>query len=176
MSFSKTVAQIRNRTKTETRRLGWAELKPGELFCAIVKGQGLKKGERIERLEICVCVSNRPEPLGAITPTDVRREGFPGLPVWAFVDKFCTLNRCGREQVVNRIEFRYIAPERSTREILRLKLKPLPPARREWYRADGNCLCECGAVYRLHPLDPADLDYEGHPYMHVLCNGDRVKL
>ncbi len=56
------------------------------------------------------------------------------------------------------------------------KLTPLPPDMGNWYRACGDCLCECGHAYSLHPLDPDDLDWEGAAYMHVLCNGDRVKL
>ena len=67
--------------------------------------------------------------------------------------------------------------ERDIRNLLAAALSPLPPATREWYRADGCCLCEiCTYEYRLHPLDTEDLDYQGNPFMHVLCNGDRVKL
>lgn len=65
---------------------------------------------------------------------------------------------------------------RDARQLLKLSLTPLPAATREWYRAEGSCLCECGYEYRLHPPDPDDLDYQGNPFMHVLCNGDRVKL
>jgi hypothetical protein len=52
----------------------------------------------------------------------------------------------------------------------------LPLETREWYRADGRCLCECGLEYSRHPLDFWDLGYDGEPYLHVLCNRDRVKL
>ena len=45
MSFALTTAQYNDRTKTETMRLGWAFLKPGEVFMGIKQGQGLKKGE-----------------------------------------------------------------------------------------------------------------------------------
>ena len=65
---------------------------------------------------------------------------------------------------------------RKIMHFLEEKLKPLPAVFREWYRADGRCLCECGYEYFLHPLDPNDLDWQGNPFMHVLCNGDRVKL
>ena len=38
---------------------------------------GLRKGQRIVRLGLIEIVSTRAEPLNAITPDDVRREGFP---------------------------------------------------------------------------------------------------
>ena len=50
MSFYHTTEQIRNRSKTVTRRLGWAFLKPGDRVRAIVKGRGLKKGQKVEPL------------------------------------------------------------------------------------------------------------------------------
>jgi len=60
---------------------------------------------------------------------------------------------------------------------LLVKLDPLPAPTREWYRSASDCICEgCGYEYRYHPLDPHDLSYDGQPFMHVLCNGDRVKL
>ncbi len=107
MSFSKTKEQIRNRTKTETRRLGWADLKPGEQFCAIEKGQGLKKGERVKRLALLECVSNRSEPLCRITQDAVVREGFPDLDPYRFTVMFCELNHCRPGQAVNVIAFKY---------------------------------------------------------------------
>ena len=50
MSFMLTTEQIRNRTKTVTRRLGWQFLKTGDVLNACVKCQGLKPGETVERL------------------------------------------------------------------------------------------------------------------------------
>lgn len=45
------------------------------------------------------------------------------------------------------------------------------------YRAAGDCTCqECGEEYRRHPMDHFELSYAGEPFLHVLCNGDRVKL
>lgn len=52
MSFAMTIPQVRNRTKTVTRRLGWKFLKPGDLVRAVKKSMGLKKGETIEVLAI----------------------------------------------------------------------------------------------------------------------------
>lgn len=68
--------------------------------------------------------------------------------------------------------------EREIRRSLAATLTPLPAETREWYRAAGDCLCEtCGHPYRLHPGDPASIfDWQNIPALHVLCNGDRVKL
>lgn len=57
MSFSLTTPQMRDRTKTLTRRLGWYSLKPGDRVQAVVKGMGLKKGEKVERLCVIEVVS-----------------------------------------------------------------------------------------------------------------------
>jgi hypothetical protein len=61
ISFTLTTAQVRARSKTVTRRIGWENLKAGTLLCAVEKGQGLKKGERAKKL-------------GVIRVTNVRRE------------------------------------------------------------------------------------------------------
>ena len=41
----------------------------------------------------------------------------------------------------------------------------------DWYRASGDCKCNCGKLYYDHP-------YFAEPYewINVLCNGDLVKL
>jgi len=108
MSFAATTQQIRDRTKDVTRRKGWRFLKPGDRFWACVKCQGLKKGERIEHIVLLECVSNRREPLCAIKPDDVVREGFPGKSPAEFVLMFMRLNNCGPRDPINRIEFKYL--------------------------------------------------------------------
>ncbi len=113
MSFSKTVKRIKDRSKTVTRRLGWADLKPGDLFCAIEKGQGLKRGEKVQRLAVLRCVSNQAEPLTPRQvrrhgPDEVRREGFPGMSVRNFVKFFCREMAVREGRMVNRIEFEYV--------------------------------------------------------------------
>lgn len=67
--------------------------------------------------------------------------------------------------------------ERQIRAHLNAKLYPLPKEWRDgWYRASGDALCKvCGYAYRLHPLDPEQLDDKGRKWLHVLCNGDRIK-
>ncbi len=47
----------------------------------------------------------------------------------------------------------------------------------KFYRASGNCICNvCGLTYYKHPHDPDVTDWDGNPWLHVLCNGERVKL
>lgn len=45
-----------------------------------------------------------------------------------------------------------------------------------FYRASGDKICTCGRKYYDHPMDEKVLDYAGQPFLHILCNGDRVKL
>lgn len=52
-------------------------------------------------------------------------------------------------------------------------LELMKPAREpdDMYRADGRIICEsCGSEYWRHAEDPRDT------HLHMLCNGDRVKL
>lgn len=109
MSFSLTTPQFRARTKTVTRRLGWKNLKPGQTFSAIVKGMGLKKGEKVEYLGLCRCLSNRLEPLNAISKSDCIKEGFPDFTPEQFVAMFCKHNGCVPLSLISRIEFEYIS-------------------------------------------------------------------
>lgn len=108
MSFFMTTPQYRDRTKNVTRRLGWDNLKPGECFMGIVKGQGLKKGEKVEKLHPSRCLSNRREPVSAITQEDVVREGFPRWTPAEFVNFFCRGNKCSPDQIINRIKFEHL--------------------------------------------------------------------
>ncbi len=50
ISFSMTTPQFIDGSKTVTRRMGWKFLKPGDVLCAVEKGMGLKKGEKVKRL------------------------------------------------------------------------------------------------------------------------------
>jgi len=111
MSFALTKPQIRKRTKTVTRRLGWENLKPGEQVWAVEKAQGLKKGEKQVRLCLIECVRNQPGPLYMISEADCTREGFPDMTPEQFITMFCNANRCEQNQIVNRIEFKYVEAE-----------------------------------------------------------------
>lgn len=110
MSFQLTTDQIRQRSKTVTRRIGWASLNAGDVLDAVVKAQGLRKGEHVEKLARIRIVSNQPEPLELITSGDVAREGFPEMTPAAFVSMFCQAMKCEPRQIVNRIEFEYVDP------------------------------------------------------------------
>lgn len=108
MSFSATVQQVRARTKTVTRRVGWKTLQPGEVLRAVEKGQGLRKGEKVKPIRLIEVVSVREEPLNAITPEDVVREGWPQSDPEEFVAFFCDFNMHRPEWPVTRIEFKYL--------------------------------------------------------------------
>lgn len=46
-----------------------------------------------------------------------------------------------------------------------------------FYRASGACICDaCGKEYYSHPYATEARDRDNMPYLHVLCNGDIVKL
>lgn len=113
ISFALTTDQIRNRTKTVTRRLGWKNLKKGDILNACVKCMGLKKGEKPEKLCQIRVVDVEFEPLWALAGTpygtlEARKEGFPAMTGKEFVSMFCENMRCQPETEVTRIEFEYL--------------------------------------------------------------------
>lgn len=109
MSFAFTTEQVRNRTKTVTRRKRWTGLRPGDLVQPVMKAMGLKKGERIENIggPIRILHVSRVV-LGDISPQDVYREGFPQMTSREFVALFKKHNGGLRDQVVTRIQFEYV--------------------------------------------------------------------
>lgn len=108
MSFFYTEYQIRNKTKYITRRLGWKFLKPGDRVMAVVKCQGLKKGEKIDKIGMLEITHISRVPLSLITRLDVTLEGFRGFHKEQFIQLFCAMNKCRRHKIVTRIAFRYI--------------------------------------------------------------------
>lgn len=110
ISFFITEAQIRDRTKTVTRRLGWKTLQPGTILNACRKCQGLRKGEKVEVICQIKVVSVRREWLSNVTTVDVRREGFPHMTRWDFMCMFLDAHKIpwGTDPEVTRIEFEYI--------------------------------------------------------------------
>jgi len=109
ISFAMTTPQFRARTKTVTRRPGWRLAKAGDVLMAVEKGQGLKKGDKVERLGLIRVASAGREPLDAITGDDVAREGFPGTAAAEFVGMFCKHNKkCRPGTIITRIEFEYV--------------------------------------------------------------------
>jgi len=141
MSFILTTDQIRNRTKTVTRRVGWAFLKPGDLIRAVEKCQGLKKGEKMRPLAVLRVETVRREPLSAMEAdllygvSECRAEGFPAMSPEQFIAMFCSthtipdkrafgLPRHRRQPFpmlpcdeVTRIEFSYVADQLVERHI-----------------------------------------------------------
>lgn len=108
MSFMLTTEQIRNQTKTVTRRLGWKFLKEGDIVNACVKCQGLKKGEKIEKICQLRVTSVRREWLEWISKGECVKEGFPDMEPVEFIDMFCEHMKCKPFDFVNRIEFEYV--------------------------------------------------------------------
>lgn len=113
ISFKLTSDQFRNRTKTVTRRLGWKFLKAGDLLQGCVKCQGLKPGEKIERLGVIRVVDVRREPLSkmivdkAYGEAECIAEGFPERSPLEFVAMFGQSMKCLQADEVTRIEFEY---------------------------------------------------------------------
>ncbi|MCK5640641.1 MAG: hypothetical protein KAJ19_07585 [Gammaproteobacteria bacterium] len=109
MSFALTTEQVRNQTKTVTRRQGWANLKPGILLQPVVKGMGLKKGEKVEKIGGLIRVlSVRREMIWPISSFDLVREGFPEMSRDDFVRMYCTANKVLASDYCHRIEFEYV--------------------------------------------------------------------
>ncbi len=115
ISFALTTEQIRNRTKTVTRRVGWKFLKTGDVLNACVKCMGLRAGEQIQRLGKIRVVNVRQELLarmaalaGDYGKTEARREGFPEMTGEEFVMMFCKHMGGSPSQTVTRIEFEYL--------------------------------------------------------------------
>jgi hypothetical protein len=108
ISFMLTTDQIRKHQKTVTRRLGWFNLEPGEILNACVKCQGLKRGEKIEKIALIRVLNVRREKLYQITIDDVSREGFDGKSRDWFISMF--MREMGVEAFVEvtRIEFEYL--------------------------------------------------------------------
>jgi hypothetical protein len=111
LAFSLTTPQVLDRTKTVTRRagFGWMTLRRGQLLQAVEKGQGLKKGEQVNKLAAIRVRSVRLETLAAIGPDDVRAEGFGEMPPHDFVAFFCSTHKgIQPTSEVVRIEFEYV--------------------------------------------------------------------
>ncbi|WP_339862281.1 ASCH domain-containing protein [Paremcibacter congregatus] len=111
ISFAMTTEQIKNRTKTVTRRYGWGFLKPGDILNGVEKAMGLKKGEKIKRLCQIRVISIRWEPLERITQDDVIKEGFPDWTPVQFIQMLVEHYGAEPSKLINRIEFEYVEGE-----------------------------------------------------------------
>lgn len=116
ISFAMTTDQVREKTKTVTRRWAWLHAKPGMILTGVEKAMGLKKGEKIVRLCDIRVISVRRERLDAmVTDMDYGRkelqlEGHPfGLTCPAeFVAKLCKGTKNKPSDLITRIEYEYI--------------------------------------------------------------------
>ncbi len=122
MSFSMTIDAVRERRKTVTRRREstWKSLKVADRLLAVDRVMGFKKGESSEILATIEVVDVRVEPLSEITEADVAAEGlhamwadFPDLGREHFVKAFCDAMGGAPDQLVRRIEFRYVDGDES---------------------------------------------------------------
>lgn len=131
MSVSLTSEAVRERRKTQTRRLGWTFLKPGDrlTLCEKVQGRRRKDGtvEPLVRLAEVEVVSVRRERLWDITDEDVAREavnpdwfeehdsetGQPTRAAW--VQWFCEQMDVRPDDWVTRICWRYLDGEGGSR-------------------------------------------------------------
>ncbi len=107
MSFGLTPTQVQDETKDVTRRLGWLNLKPGDLVRPVRKCMGLKAGEKIEALHGPIrIVEVRREALGTMLNdpeygrSECRSEGFPEL------------SPSQPDTVITRIKFEYLQENR----------------------------------------------------------------
>lgn len=142
LSFSLTTRQMRERTKSVTRRCGpfWLRLKPGELVCAVEKSQGIKKGGLV-RIGTIRIVRASTESLDSISQDEVDREGFPDLTPAQFVAMFLRHMPAARKSPhVVRIEFEHVVCECPHLDVE--------------HGSSGCDFCPCAA---LVPLDPSTM-------------------
>ncbi|WP_306358958.1 MULTISPECIES: hypothetical protein [unclassified Nocardia] len=115
MAVSLTEAQVRDRSKTVTRRMGWRNLRAGERLTLCRKVMGRRRADgRVEPLVRIVdveVVAVRRERLDTITVDEVVAEGFPEMTPQQFVRFFCDSHRgCTPDSTVTRIQWRYLPP------------------------------------------------------------------
>lgn len=108
ISASLTEQAVVDRSKTVTRRLGWLFVNVGDRLTVCRKVMGRRRGEPLVRLAEVEVIDVRREPLNAITPDDVIKEGFPGQTVTQFIAYFRLHMKCNSDTEVTRIEWRYI--------------------------------------------------------------------
>lgn len=125
ISFSMTKAQFLDGSKDVTRRMGWLNVRAGDVLQAVEKCMGLKKGEKIKPLGLIHVTEISREPLRRLTDDldygfrETTREGFPeGHPLhWPseFVEFFYKSHKpCTPESFVTRIGFERITGDVGT--------------------------------------------------------------
>ena len=109
ISFAMTIDQVKNKTKTVTRRQGWKKLRVGEVLQPVEKTMGIKKGESVKKIGGLIRVTRIDrQKLTLIDQADVAREGFPDMKPYAFVKMYCRAYKINPAEYCNRIEFEYL--------------------------------------------------------------------
>ncbi len=121
MAVSLTESQVRDRSKTVTRRMGWRNLRTGErlTLCRKVMGRRRADGhvEPLVRIVDVEVVEVGLERFDAIAPDEVAAEGFPEMTPAEFVEFFCGSHRgCTPDSTITRIKWRYLPPVDRGRE------------------------------------------------------------
>jgi len=109
-----TTPQFIDGSKDVTRRLGWWNVRPGQILCGVEKGMGLKLNEKIKKLGMIEVISAIPQPLQALLDcheygvSEMIREGFPDMRPEQFVAMLCKHYKVTPSEPFNRIEFKKI--------------------------------------------------------------------
>ena len=87
MSCSMTIPQVRDGSKTVTRRAPatWEQLQVGDHLVLIEKGMGLPKGAKQVAIREAVVVDVRLEQLASVTEAECAAEGFPDMTPTEFM-------------------------------------------------------------------------------------------
>ncbi|MFI9538309.1 hypothetical protein ACIG56_34390 [Nocardia fusca] len=119
MSVALTEPQVRARSKTVTRRMGWHVLKPGDRLTLCRKVMGRRRGEPLVRIVDVRVLAVRRERLDEITPDEVLAEGFPEMSPDEFIEFFCGSHKgCTPDSEVTRIEWAYLDQEQEQYALL----------------------------------------------------------
>jgi len=113
ISFMMTTEQVRNKTKTVTRRDGWDFVKVGDILQGVEQCQGIPKGGSMVKLHRIRVTGTRWEPLDRLLKepeygkAEMILEGFPRFTPMQFVTMYLkgAIDKASKE--VNRIEFSY---------------------------------------------------------------------
>jgi hypothetical protein len=119
-----TTPQFLDGSKDVTRRMGWENLRAGDVLRAVKKCMGLKKGEKMKPLDMIRVVSARREILDEMTRNpdyglvECKREGFPEMVPSEFIEFFCK-GHTGAfpKRTITRIEFERLLVDVSTAKV-----------------------------------------------------------
>jgi hypothetical protein len=107
MSVAETTDQVLDRSKIETRRLGWKFVKPGDVLTLVDRNP--RTGKPWQRLaDVEVLRVTLYSTLCFIDQASVIDEGFPDLTPEQFVEFFCRTFKCEPRQEVTVIRWRYL--------------------------------------------------------------------